>query len=131
MKPKLTTENKAKIFALYWGQEVAILNDDSEYAQSIYCVDWEVFDTIEHPEHENDFYLELRPLSSITDEDLLSILPERFNEETLAFVSLGIKGGDWLVKQYADELRLLGIAIDWCGWSVEELVKEGVFVLKE
>lgn len=130
MKPKLTTENKAKIFALYWGQEVAVLNDCSSYKGRWYIIDWEIFDTIEHPEHENDFYLELRPLSSITDEEIDKIISnekelpkefyDRFRNITLANCF-----------NWTDELRLLGIAQDWCGWSVEELVKEGVFVLKE
>jgi hypothetical protein len=120
MKPK-TTENKAKIFALYWNQRV-IMNHSCPVKERVHSD--QLFDVLESD------YLELRPLSSITDEELLSISPELFNEENLAFVSLGIKKGSWIVKQYADELRLLGIALDWCGWSVEELVKEGVFVLK-
>ena len=53
-----TLENKAKFFALYWGQMV--LSDGIEIGG---CVG----------DCEPDMFLELKPLSSITDEDAIEV----------------------------------------------------------
>ena len=58
---KNTIENKARFFAQYWGQEVAIHCNNLYYVNAI-------MDKI--GEH---YYLELTPLSQITDEDAIAL----------------------------------------------------------
>jgi hypothetical protein len=70
-------------------------------------------------------YIELRPLSSITDEEYKELGYENAKEFCLEIPLVYYNSNE------CDYLRMKGIALDWCGWSVEELVKEGVFVLKE
>ena len=123
MKPKLTTENKAKIFALYWDRLSIKIKGQENTPHSTYT-SYGAFDCMNEEEFQKA-YIELRPLSSITDEEVQS---------------LGFKNiEDWIRKIYEgrgepipkDQLRLMGFAVSWCGWSVEELVKEGIFKIKQ
>lgn len=115
MKPKLTTENKTKIFQLYTGQKVGV--------QKLYGIDVGGV-TVDYLTSLD--CLELRPLSSITDEEIMELGHLHTKETFLYYINtLGVSQLD------CDRLRLMGFAAPWCGWSVEELVKEGVFKLKE
>jgi len=62
MDNQLTKEQKQQIVALYWGQNLLSYNGDSE----LYLVDRHNIDC-------NFLYLNLRPLSTITDEDALQV----------------------------------------------------------
>lgn len=62
MENKNTLDNKAKLFGLYWGQNVFKVLPKSKYRTKSFFYDLD----------END-YLHLKPLSSITDEDLIHI----------------------------------------------------------
>ena len=71
---KNTLENKAKFFALYWGQEVYKDNKTSEpFNVSIL--------------HHKNSYLELKPLSQISDEDALWYAKQVFVDEYLKSVN--------------------------------------------
>ena len=60
MKLENTLENKAKFFAQYWGQYVLYFTSDF-----LRKIDNLTLDSVE-----NDDYLELKPLSQISDEDV-------------------------------------------------------------
>lgn len=60
-----TLENKEKFFALYWGQEVLKANKNHEIA-------WVIGLGGNKPVMQE--YLELKPLSSITDEDAIEVV---------------------------------------------------------
>lgn len=63
-----TVENKAKFFAQYWGQEV--LSDfTNKGKRCLYSIVVSNFYNIE----KSDVYLELKPLSQITDEDAIEV----------------------------------------------------------
>jgi hypothetical protein len=57
-----TIENKAKFFALYWGQEIVVHNGIINKRFKLN----EIGD-------ETDYHLQLKPLSSISDEDVIEV----------------------------------------------------------
>lgn len=63
---KNTLENKVKFFAQYWGQD--ILNHPEQYPTTLKDVVEGIYAGYLIDDYENSF-LELKPLSSITDED--------------------------------------------------------------
>ena len=117
MKAEINNENKARFFALYWGQDVLkwhknfnVLEKQKVEAQIIH---WIQFIT-----------LELKPLSSISDEDAeaIDLTSEKFDEE------------GWFDKdelfyywcfQDVDYLRSKGYAMPFIKLSVEEIVEAG------
>lgn len=132
-----TKENKARFFALYWGFKCLrneLLNDNI-------------------PAHKVDTsnckglpqqYLELTPLSQISDEDALELamiiyghldsklyhnketgreLIARFFKREVVFYPI-------LVNEAVDYLRSRGYALPWMGLSVEQLIEYGWVKLK-
>lgn len=67
---KKTLENKAKLFAQYWGQLVHFHTTTNTYShvKSLYFTD--------HCLRDQNFILQLKSISSITDEDAKSICSE-------------------------------------------------------
>lgn len=138
MKMENTLENKAKFFALYWGQRVMvdITIDERLFPVTTGNIEYSI----------NDPYLELKPLSSISDEDALQVA-KIFNighlsgarvpliksilsaldgstskSETTEFVL------SWTNAQ--DYLRIHGYALPWIGLSVEDQISYGWVKLK-
>ena len=119
MKVEINNKNKAKFFALYWGQE--ILNDGIETGGNV-------------GDCEEEMFLLLKPLSSISDEDKEAVGLEPYNQ-------FGEKG--WYERSTFDELfyywsfedvdylRSKGYALPWMGLSVEEMVEAGWIKLAE
>lgn len=126
---KNTLEIRLKLYSAYLGSDIIIDSDcfQSEGKNeiiktklvsvhlrgSIECDGW--IPEITHT------YLELKPLSSITDEDAKK---------------LGYRDSDHFKIDanelyWKDELRLLGYAINWVGLTVEELLNFGWIKLKE
>jgi hypothetical protein len=107
MKAEINNENKAKFFALYWGQE--ILNDGIETGGNV-------------GDCEEEMFLLLKPLSSISDEDaeFIDLQSEDYNED-------GWFDGEGIFYYWAsvdvDYLRSKGYALPWMGLSVEEMVQ--------
>lgn len=99
-----TLENKAKFFALYWGQKCAWVKwpHENEYLGKVsaYSIMW-------------TSYLELKPLSSISNEDVIEV------SETVCPEMHAV-----------DYLRSKGYALSYNGLSVEELVNRGWVKLK-
>lgn len=60
-----TLENKAKFFALYWGQKVVKYNDIFEDATHV--------DFVDFIDMKDKSFLILKPLSSISDEDAIEV----------------------------------------------------------
>lgn len=132
---EITQETRAKIFALYWGQEIAFHLDDSVLLK--------VEDIIsiikDLPATGRQLSLLLTPLSAITDEDAIEIAKICGIEEGV--ISSGLKKDfrknlsndlfDDMTIDIADFLRSRGYALPAFGFTVDELVEVGVFKLKQ
>jgi hypothetical protein len=115
-------ENKARFFALYWGQEVYAL----DYSGGV-IGKWEnSFPVIKKYYKENDIketYLLLKPLSAITDEDSIKV-GYVGNFHFLDAYKSQFKLNTFSVKA-ADYLRSKGYALPWMDLSVDNLLKYG------
>jgi glycogen debranching enzyme len=119
MKTRNTLENKAKFFAQYWGQKV--LSDISNSGNTeIYPVDASNMYGIDRS------YLELKPLSQITDEDAVML---GYTDSKSAIDKHFKMIGQYTID--ADYLRSKGYALPWMDLSVEDLVEYGWIKLKE
>lgn len=121
-----TLENKAKFFAQYWGQRVVLKNES--ISSRLYQMDRVV---ILHCETHT---LELKPLSSISDEDASSIRGFINKGDFLFYLNKStsittfIEGN--LYFKDVDFLRSCGYALPYMGLSVEELVNRGWIKMK-
>lgn len=132
-----TLENKAKFFAQYWGQEVLIANPDNNQTIPFNNINPWIY-------HNTDIaWLELKPLSSITDDELGTIA--RFYNRTATNVYID---QDQLTFDYyhgdethsaavelnsgycLDFLRSNGFAMEWMGLTVGQLQEYGWIKLK-
>lgn len=149
MKLENTLENKARFFAQYWGQHVLYFSSDF-----LRKIDNLTLDSIE-----NDDYLELKPLSQISDEDVIqgimitynktyeglgeilevkhyntfsSITTTRVGENFKTHRSIHHWNGNRKIgSMECDYFRSKGYALPWMDLSVEDLVKYGWIKLKE
>lgn len=126
---------KAKFFALYWGQEIIKFNKETKQ-EGVFVLD-ELKIQKEIIEHT---YLELKPLSNISDEDAIQIallknsLGDNKNkkdllrcgEEMLEFNSVL----NSLQLEHYDFLRSKGYALEYNGITVEQQIKYGWIKLK-
>lgn len=133
------SNQKAKFFAQYWGCNVLYVGGVG--FQRVGFGRW----NLRHP----DFFIELTPLSQISDEDLLKISRMNFlnsdirnvgaNEFSFWYDVRGANKGRWFHKsdywgnlntQQSDYLRSKGYALPWLGISVEEQIRRGWVKLK-
>lgn len=128
-----TLQNKAKFFAQYWGQE---LIQAEGYESKFNVTDMYVggFDGKE--------WLELKPLSSITDEDLLKIAELLSWRSTMQESSILAQTKELLLNQsqtnlyrehwsdIVDKVRELGYAHKWNSVTVEQQIEYGWIKLK-
>ena len=125
MKTQNTLENKARFFAQYWGQHVLYFSSDF-----LRKIDYLTIVGIE-----NDDYLELKPLSQISDEDSIEISKEfpAFKSDIRNSVKELFKEFDVLELslETGDYLRLKCYALPWMDLSVEDLVEYGWVKLKK
>lgn len=131
-----TQINKIKFFAQYWGQRVWRRTQGENNLLYINT------DTLSAKRgNMNGDFLELKPLSSITDEDAIEVGDimdfETSTREDIDFVKScidSIINGDqaqvlaWV--QIFDYLRSKGYALPWMGLSVEEQISRGWIKLK-
>ena len=110
------TAVKCRFFAQYWGTKTL-------YVGGVGLVEigkcgW----NLKHP----DFFLQLKPLSKITDEDAISMYRglERNYESANQFLE-DYKSIGFLEQSEVDFLRSKGYAVPFMGYSVDELVKMG------
>ena len=110
------TDVKCRFFAQYWGTKTM-------YVGGVGLVEvgkggW----NLKHP----DFFLQLRQLSKITDEDAISMYRglERNYESANQFLE-DYKSIGFLEQSEVDFLRSKGYAVPFMGYSVDDLVKIG------
>ena len=110
------TAVKCRFFAQYWGTKTL-------YVGGVGLVEigkggW----NLKHP----DFFLQLKPLSKITDEDAISMYRglERNYESANQFLE-DYKSIGFLEQSEVDFLRSKGYAVPFMGHSVDDLVKIG------
>jgi hypothetical protein len=123
MKTEINDDNKDRFFCLYWGQEISFVTIDDADDMGPYLVnliDWKV--------RHNDAYLNLKPLSSISDEDYRFIVqndimnPKSVDQEI--DITNGSLGNIYLSNlTTTDYLRSKGYALPWMELSVEELIE--------
>jgi hypothetical protein len=126
---KNTLENKSKFFAQYWGQNVMI-NGSSKFEVGY----------LDEPREKD--YLELKCISSITDEDLLKIAELLSWRKSMQESSIIAQTKELLLQQsqtnlyrehwsdIVDKVRELGYAHKWNGISVEEQIEFGWIKIK-
>lgn len=118
MKAGINNENKAKFFALYWGQEI-MGTDIFPKPQNCYVATSSL----------DRYYLNLKPLSSISDQDLAKLpINKQFVRSEFWKNDVMLKG---LEDRFRDQLRALGYALSWMGLSVDQMVKAGWIKLIE
>ena len=128
-----TLENKEKFFAQYWDQNLGKINSYHQNVISNVC----------KTNISNIDYLELKPLSSITDEDVLKIAELLLWQRKILESSMisqtkeillqeskitTLKGWEW--ADITDKVRELGYAYRWNGVSVEKQIEFGWIKLK-
>lgn len=144
MKTENTLENKAKFFAQYWWQEVFLLNNNK------YRITKSRFNA---ETLKQECYLELKPLSQISDEDVIEGITYLYNitrEElgeileikhydtfsSITTIGIGCNfktsrsiphwGGTKKIGSVeADYFRSKGYALHYMDLSVEELIEYG------
>lgn len=112
MKIEINNENKAKFFALYYAQDVCE-NPFGKYYVNARTLDYTMTDSL-------TAWLNLKPLSSISDEDarfICSFHKVISTDYIWSFLQLSLNGFDY------DYLRSKGYAFSWMGLSVEEMVQ--------
>ena len=109
MKTENTLENKAKFFAQYWGQHVLYFTSDF-----LRKIDNLTLDSVE-----NDDFLELKPISKISDEEVINLGYGNI---------LHLKSN---LDRNIDQLRNLGFAVPWMDLEIEDLIDYGWIKLKE
>lgn len=129
-----TLENKARFFALYWGQQVL----KTDYSNRIYKTGTELSVSYITIYEHRSYYLELTPLSQISDEDVKGLTNSfmRTKKELLDYYcseshgqALKMLFKDLKPEDY-DYLRSKGYALPWMGLSVDDLVNYGWVKLK-
>ena len=149
MKTQNTLENKARFFAQYFGQHVLYFSSDF-----LRKIDNLTLDSVE-----NDDFLELKPLSQISDEDVIQgitylynitreelgeILEIKHYDTFSSITTIGIgcnfktsrsihhwRGTKKIGSVEADYFRSKGYALPYMDLSVEDLVEYGWVKLKE
>lgn len=125
-----TPENKAKFFAQYYGQKVLNYGLKELTVLTYAYLDYEDI---------ADNYLELKPLSSINDEDAIDcqrimygsdftkeIFSVLSKEKALFEIRLSAQNSNY----YSDCLRSKDYALPWMGLSVDKLIEYGWIKLK-
>ena len=141
MKTQNILENKARFFAQYWCQKIICFPHNKN------PIRYDNPNKLLAGTFERKAYLQLKPLSQISDEDaidvskifglghlsgaikelILSIFRTSINDSGTTSSTNGIK--NWM--QVFDYLRSKGYALPYMGLSVEDLVEYGWIKLKE
>jgi hypothetical protein len=132
MKAEINNENKAKFFALYWGQAVLW---EPFIGQDVFVDQHFPWDLVGKDYH----YLNLKPLSQISDEDAIELGYSACNDPLNANYGMSASGtffDDWTQRQDmlmsdSDYLRSKGYALPWMGLDVKELIEAGWIKLIE
>jgi len=114
---------KEAFFAQYWGQRVLSIEGDAGIMSLNQYGTSSVFNNL------HKFYLELKPLSSISEEDLEGLLPTEgccYNEDTelMALDTRIVRYGRVRAREL-DYLRSKGYFLPFMGITVEEIICMG------
>lgn len=127
-----TIENKAAFFALYWGQKVMVANiDNPNYFDSKEKESAELRVEINNVTLGQQWFLRLKSLKSITDEDAKVCLHDMYKEAMPNVPSYSkyyleeIKVLGFYSGFETDYLRSKGYAMPFMGLSVEKMVEYG------
>ena len=116
-----TLENKLKFFASYFGQEILCHPDyiTETYSNvNVYLYGGSKID--------DGYFLALKPLSNITDEDLQLIMGDDVMNPNIDCTYTNEIGGLKLSQLVtADFLRSKGYVLPWMGLSVDKLIEYG------
>lgn len=141
---ELTNELKARFFALYWGQQVGKIEPTKEYLGLCWVKHFDSLHPVISPSELS--YLELRPLSSITEEEATEVAntvypyvtdSERVDLDAIVKYLTGIYPIDGSedttnnMFHLCDYLRSKGFALPFMGISVDEMLKAEWIKLKE
>lgn len=127
-----TPENKARFFAQYWGQEVIYNTEGHWIGEPVNHNSMAVL-SVRSP------YLELTPLSQISDEDCKHVFYGQTTKQMVHYITHSNYGFNHDVVEYFiihlkpvdfDYLRSKGYALPWMGLSVEDLIRYGWVKLK-
>lgn len=129
MKTENTIKNRAKFFSLYYGQNVLYVGGVG--LEPIGTKGW----NINHP----DFYLMLKPLTKLTDDDAINVSKIWGSnvESRILGNSLSIRIATREVSEtrnsvgIVDYLRSKGYAIPYLDLSVEDLIEYGWIKLND
>lgn len=140
MKLENTIENKARFFALYFNQKVfthvEYKNDEVDYVTDL------SFGFMRRDGKDNKYLLELKPLSSITEEDAIGVCDLLGHDKSKSTAETGrkvletriysykTKNADFILEIF-DFLRSKGYALPYLGAPVETLQSWGWIKLKE
>jgi len=137
-----TIENKAKFFALYWGQQVLCWKSDTSSHKHKIVGGHSIANMVKNTHNLNE-YLGLKSLSQISDEDAIEVaklhgfvsfegveinsngyyvLQPRGRKSFIFFVDM------WLPE--TDYLRSKGYALPWKGITVEKMIEYNWIKLK-
>lgn len=117
-----TLENKAKFFALYWGQN--IYNEQGHWNGEPVNANSMAILNVQMP------FLLLTPLSSITDEDANHLDLNNYSSLNEDGVCLPFTEFRLFNTDEVDYLRSKGYALPYMGLSVEKLIEYGWIKLK-
>ena len=146
-----TLENKARFFAQYWGQKIICFPHNKN------AIRYDNPNKLLAGTFERNAYLELKPLSQISDEDAIELMRLKIESkgvvdiETIEIENKTLDGYTFIVKyknwddervgfvfnghtnplSFYDYLRSKGYALPWMDLSVEDLIKYGWVKLKE
>lgn len=137
MKPTPTPELKARYFGNHIGQDIFHMRPFKGKSDSRF-LEGKIIDIVKAGRFLKS-YIELRPLSLITDKEAIHIVklihidvPDQYAKDFLRGYFYDLKHG--LNTKYnievIDYLRSIGIALPFMGYSVEELVELGWCKLK-
>lgn len=129
MKTENTLKNRAKFFSLYYGQNVLYVGGVG--LEPIGTKGW----NINHP----DFYLMLKPLTKLTDDDAINVSKIWGSnvESRILGYSLSMRIATREVSEtrnsigIVDYLRSKGYAIPYLDLSIQDMVEYGWVKLKE
>ena len=135
MKLENTLENKARFFAQYWGQKIICFPHNKN------AIRYDNPNKLLAGTYERNAYLELKPLSHISDEEVVEVAKlthgSKFLEQVFTTlpkdkVTKYIRHITDGLKNYSkfDYLRSKGYALPWMDLSVEDLVEYGWVKLK-
>lgn len=130
MKTQNTPEDKAKFFALYWGQKTLSDGVETHNISSVFNL-----------KHES-FFLKLKPLSAISDEDAIEVAKRMYpkdnhndkdclewGKEIAREIIQGQTDKDviWFagIIQVADFIRSKGYLIGWMDLTAEDILSYG------